>query len=154
MKTRFLPFLLYLFPLLFILSCGQLKEPDFKGIENVHLNKLGLKESTLFLDLHYFNPNRFSLKLKKAEGDAWMEDNYLGHFTVDTLIYIPANGDFWLPVNLQVDMSKILKASLITLLTKEMMIKVEGKARVGKGFLYINYPISYEGKQKLDEMLR
>lgn len=115
---------------------------------------MGLKESTLTLDLLYFNPNKTSLKLKSAEGDAWIENNFLGHFTVDTLIRIPGNGNFRLPVKLQVDMSKILSTSLLTLLAKETMIKVDGNAKVGKGFIYINYPIRYEGKQKLGEMLR
>ena len=154
MKIRFLSFFLYISLVIYLYSCGQIKEPDYKGIENVRVSKMGLKESTFTLDLHYFNPNKSRLKLKSAEGDAWIEDNFLGHFTMDTLIHIPANGDFRLPVKLQVDMSKILKNSLTAFLAKETMIKVEGTARVGKGFIYINYPIRYEGKQKLGEMLR
>ena len=115
---------------------------------------MGLRESSLTLDLCYFNPNNIRIKLKSAEGDAWIENNFIGHFIIDSLIQIPANGDFRLPVKLKVDMSKVLKNSLIALLAKETIIKVEGKARVGKGFVYINYPIRYEGKQKLGELLR
>lgn len=154
MRIRLLPTLFYAIPVFLLLSCGQVKEPDFKGIGNVRISKFGLKESALTLDLHYFNPNNMRIKLKSAEGDAWIENNFLGHFTLDTLIHIPANGDFSLPVKLQVDMSKIFKNSVIALLAKETVIKVEGKARVGKGLIYINYPIRYEGKQQLSEMLK
>lgn len=153
-KTPLLPCLLYILPVILLSSCGEVREPEFNSIENVRVSKMGLKESTLTLDLLYFNPNKTSLKLKSAEGDAWIENNFLGHFTVDTLIRIPGNGNFRLPVKLQVDMSKILSTSLLTLLAKETMIKVDGNAKVGKGFIYINYPIRYEGKQKLGEMLR
>ena len=153
-KAPLLPRLIYILLVLLLSSCGQIKNPEFKSIENVQVSKMGLRESILTLNLHYFNPNKTSLKLKSAEGDAWIENNFLGHFTMDTLIHIPGNGDFRLPVKLQVDMSKILTTSLLTLLAKETMIKVDGKARVGKGFIYINYPIHYEGKQKLGEMLR
>ena len=149
-----LPSFLFIFPAVFLFSCGQIKEPDFKGIENVRVNKAGLKESVLLLDLHYFNPNKTRVKLKSAEGDAWIEDNFLGHFTMDSLIHVPAIGDFRVPVKLQVDMSKIIKNSLMALLGKKVMIKIKGKARVGKGFVYINYPIRYEGKQDLGELLR
>ena len=153
-KAPLLPHLIYILLVLLLSSCGQIKEPEFKSIENVQVSKMGLRESILTLELLYFNPNKTGLKLKSAEGDAWIENNFLGHFTMDTLIHIPGNGDFRLPVKLQVDMSKILTTSLLTLLAKETMIKVDGKARVGKGFIYINYPIHYEGKQKLGEMLR
>ena len=154
MKNHTLPFLLLIFPAFFLFSCGQIKQPDFRGIENVRMSKVGLKDSILFLDLHYFNPNNARLKLKSAEGDAWMEENSLGHFTIDTMIQVPANGDFWLPVKLQLDMNKILKNSLVALLAKEVTIKVEGKARVGKGPVFINYPIRYEGKQTLEKLMK
>ena len=150
-----LPLLLFLLTSAFFLfSCGSVKEPDFKSIENVRISKFGLNESTLSLDLRYFNPNKFRVKLQNAEGDAWIENNFLGHFSMDTLIKIPANGEFSLPVKLQVDMGKIFKNSLVAFLAKEVVIKVEGKARLGKGFVFINYPIRYEGKQNLGELLK
>lgn len=135
-------------------SCMDVKEPDLQGIEDLRVSKLGLSESTLFLNLQYLNPNPYGIKLKSAEGDAWIENNYLGHFTVDTLVQAPARGTFSLPVKLQVDMSKLLKNSLVSLLNPEVNIKVDGKARVGKGFIYINYPVRYEGKQRLDKLLK
>lgn len=135
-------------------SCNAVKEPEFQGIENLRLSKLGLSESTLHLDIRYNNPNGYGLKMKSAEGDAWIENSYLGHFSMDSLVKVPARGDFNLPVKLKVDMSKILKNSLVSLLSPEVMIKVKGNARVGKGFVYINYPVEYEGKQRLDKLLK
>ena len=134
-------------------SCASLKEPDFKGLDNVRVGRFGLNESTLTLDLHYFNPNKISLKLKEAEGDAWMDGNLLGHFTVDTLVTIPANDNFNLPVKLKVDMKKVFQNSLTAFLAREVMIRIEGKAKLGKGGMYIRYPIRYEGKQNLDKIL-
>ena len=135
-------------------SCRSLKEPDFRSIENIRVSRFGLNESTLTLDLHYFNPNKTKLKLKEAEGDAWLNGTLLGHFIIDTLVSIPANGDFSLPVKLQIDMSKVFKNSLTAFLSNEVTVKVEGKARVGKGGIYIRYPIRYEGKQNLDKLIR
>ena len=146
--------LFYFMLVCFSFSCGSFNEPDFKEIENVQITKFGLTESSLALDLLYFNNNKFRMKLKNAEGDAWLENNFLGHFTMDTMIHIPANGDFRIPIKMKVDMGKILKNSLLTLLAKEVKIRVEGKARVGKGLIYINYPIRYEGMQNLAELLK
>ncbi len=154
MKNHPLLSALLILPAFFLFSCGEIREPDFRGIENVRVSKVGMKESILFLDLHYFNPNNARLKLKSAEGDAWMEENFLGHFSIDTMIQVPANGDFRLPVKLQLDMNKVLKNSLVAFLSREVTIKVEGKARVGKGPVFINYPIRYEGKQDLEKLMK
>lgn len=155
MKLSLLPFLsLFLISITSLLSCKNFKEPEFKKIENVRLNKLGVNESILNLDILYSNPNNTSLKLKSADGEAWIENNYLGYFKVDTLIEIPAKKEFRLPVQLKVNMGKILKNSLLTLLNPEVVIKVSGKAKVGKGFVFINYPIKYEGKQNFKELLK
>jgi len=154
MKYRSFISLACLLSAFYLCSCGTIQEPDLRGIENLRISRLGAKESNLTLDLHYFNPNKTRLKLKKAEGDAWMDDNFLGHFIVDTLVFIPANNDFRLPVKLNVDMSHLLKNSLTAFLNKEVLIRIEGNARLGKSFLFINYPIHYEGQQDLGELLK
>jgi LEA14-like dessication related protein len=135
-------------------SCGSVKEPEFRGIENIRIKSFGLKESTLNLNLHYFNPNKSRLSLKKAEGDAWIDGKLLGHFIVDTLVQIPAEGDFQLPVNLKMDMGSAFKNSLNAFFNKEVMVKIDGRAKVGKAGIYIHYPIRYEGKQNFGEMIR
>ena len=154
MRARLLPFVFCLFPVIFFVSCASMQEPEYRGLENVRVSKLGFGRSTISFDIHYFNPNNSRLKLKKAKGDVWVENNYLGKFSIDTLIHIPANGDFTLPAKLEVDMKKIMENSLVAFLAKEVTIKVEGKAKVGKGFIYINYPLHYEGKHKLGELIK
>ena len=154
MKSQSALFILLAFLATALLSCSSMKEPDFRSIENIQFTTTGIGASALSADLTYFNPNNSKLKLKKAEGDAYIDGNLLGHFVIDSLIHIPANADFKLPVKLAIDMKYILKNSLAAYLNKEVMVKVEGKARVGKGFIFINYPIHYEGKQNLAELLR
>ncbi|MES1218087.1 MAG: LEA type 2 family protein [Bacteroidota bacterium] len=153
--TKQLPFLFYgLIILLLFSSCKSFKEPEFTGIENVRVGEIGLDGSLLNLDLHYFNHNKSRLQLKYAEGDAWLDETKLGHFTVDTLIHIPANADFFLPVTLKVDMAYILKNALSAFINKEVTVKIDGNAKVGKGGIFIHYPIRYEGKQNLAELMK
>jgi LEA14-like dessication related protein len=154
MTKRFFPILLFPVFILGFWSCNSIADPEFRAIENIRVGKVGMEESILNVDILYTNPNKTRLKLRKAEGEAWIDNNYLGHFTMDTLIAIPSRGDFVLPVKLQIDMKKILTNSLVAFLANEVTVKVEGKARVGKGFLYINYPIRYEGKQNLRELIK
>lgn len=137
-----------------LVSCGNMKDPVFRNIENVKGDKLNFSNSSVTLDMRYFNPNNFKGQLKQAEGDAWMDSIYLGHFVVDTLVHIPANSDFLVPVKLVVDMKQVLKHSLTALFNEEVNIRIDGKARAGKGGLFRNFNLNYQGKQNLRELFK
>ncbi len=153
MKKHILPSLLVIAGWIFYNSCS-FKDPELVAIENVKVEKLGLRQSALNLELRYFNPNNTRAKLKRAEGTAWVDGNPLGQFVLDTLIRIPANADFRLPLKLQLDMRYFVENMAKAMSDKEVTIKVEGNARVSKSILTINYPIKYEGKEKLSELLK
>lgn len=154
MKPRYFYLFCLIISGLYLPSCNSFKSPDFKRIGNINLDKLGVKESTLSLNLYYFNPNNSKLKLKEVQGDAWMDGNFLGRFFMDSLIHIPAKDSFYLPVKLKVDMGKLLKNSFAAFLSNGVLLKVKGIAKVGKGFVFINYPINYEGKQNIAALLK
>jgi LEA14-like dessication related protein len=137
-----------------LVSCGKMKDPVFKGIENVKMNGLGVQESFVTLDIRYLNPNGFKGRLKSAEGDAWMDSIYLGHFTVDTLVQIPPNSEFLVPVKLMVDMKQMLKHSLTAFLKEDVMLKITGTAKAGKSGFYKNFSLNYSGKQNLSELFK
>jgi LEA14-like dessication related protein len=143
-----------IFLLLSLCSCRNLKEPVFKGIENVQMKTIGMNGSLMTLDLKYFNPNNINARMKNAEGDAWLDSTYLGHFYVDTTVDIRANSDFLIPVKLNVDMKFILQNSLASFLNEQVLIRIKGKAKLGKGGIYKKYPLSYEGKQNIKELLK
>lgn len=137
-----------------LVSCGKMKDPVFKGIENVKMNGLSIEASSVTLDIRYLNPNNFKGKLKLAEGDAWMDSTYLGHFVVDTTVDIPANSEFLVPVKLAVDMKQMLKNSFTAFLNEEVTLKITGKAKAGKSGFYRNFSLNYLGKQNLKELFR
>ena|SRR5882724_3392431 len=154
MKCSPLSLLTSIFICVIMFSCRAMKDPDFRSIENLRLQRADLNESTLFLDIRYFNPNRSGMKLKDAKGDAYLDGVLLGRFKMDTLINIPANAEFTLPIKMTVNMKDILQNSISSFLGNEVTIKIDGKAKVGKGGVFIRYPIHYEGKQNLSELLK
>ncbi|MFI5133602.1 MAG: hypothetical protein ACHQEB_04660 [Chitinophagales bacterium] len=137
-----------------LLSCRSIKEPIYKGIDNLQLKSLALNQSTLSLNMNYFNPNKSGIKLKEAEGDAWMDSTYLGHFHMDTLIQIYGNTAFSIPVKLDVDMKNAVKNVLNAIFSPEIVLKIDGKAKIGKAGVFVRYPIRYEGKQNIAEMIK
>ena len=137
-----------------LVSCGKMKDPVFKGIENVKLNKARFDSSMVTLDIRYLNPNNFNGRLKEAEGDAWMDSSYLGHFIVDSSIVVPANSEFLVPVKLAVDMKQILKHSFAALLNEQVLLKITGEARAGKSGFYRTFSLNYQGMQNLREIFK
>jgi LEA14-like dessication related protein len=135
-----------------LISCKDIREPELRGIENVKLNGLSLSSSTITLDIKYFNPNPFKAKLKEAEGDAWIDSAYLGHFKVDTLVQVPADSEFLVPVKLAVEMKYMLQHSFSIFRKEEVMIRIAGTAKAGRHGFYRNIPLKYEGRQNLAQL--
>lgn len=149
--TPYTPALLLVVCSIAIFSCGHMKAPEPRGMEEFRVSRFGLKQSTLELRLGYYNPNKSGITLKSADGDAWIDNEYVGHFSVDSLVRIHARDDFSLPLTLQVEMNQVLKTSSAILFGKIVSLKLEGKAKLRKGGISFSYPIRYEGKQDLSE---
>lgn len=138
-----LPFLL--------IACAKPTQLDYLGVQNIKVLQFGLKESTVSLDVQYYNPNKYPLTMKQADVDVYVNDKYFGKTIVDSTIRIPKRDTFLMPVLLKVDMNTTALQLIQTIGQgqKEVLVKMEGKAKVGRGGIFINYPIHYEGMQKL-----
>jgi LEA14-like dessication related protein len=142
--------LIGLFPIL-LLACAKPTGFDYLGVRNIKVVKFGLKESTVSAEVGYYNPNKYPVTMKRAEVDVYVNNNLFGHSILDSTIKIPRKDTFYLPVVLTVNMSTTGMGLLQTIGggQDEVLIKLDGKARIGRGGIFINYPIKYEGKQKL-----
>jgi LEA14-like dessication related protein len=139
-----------LLPILLV-ACAKPTGFDYLGVRNIKVVKFGMKESTVQAEVGYYNPNRYPVTMKRAEVDVYVNSNYFGHTDLDSTIHIPRKDTFYLPVLLTVNMTNTVMGVLQTLGAgqEDVMIKLDGKARIGRGGLFINYPIKYEGLQKL-----
>lgn len=136
-----------LFLIMAILSCSSPKELEYRNFYNFSVQRLGFNNSTVSLDILYYNPNNFGMQLKNSNLDIFIDGNLLGHSTFDTLIRIPRRDTFTLPVKFDVNMQNIYKNAWNTLTGKELMVKLTGKIKVGKANVFINFPVNYETKE-------
>ncbi|RYG53928.1 MAG: hypothetical protein EOO01_03000 [Chitinophagaceae bacterium] len=97
----------------------------------------------------FYNPNKSRLQLKKADVDVYINNTYLGKSTLDTLVKIPARDTFLLPVSMRVETGGALTNILRIVSDSSVLIRMEGNASFGKGGVFLNYPIKYEGRQKI-----
>ena len=131
-----------------IFGCSKPKDLKYIDFENFQVQELGLGESVISADLKYYNPNNFTMKLKEGDLDVSLNNTFLGNSKLDTLLEIPKKDTFLIPLKMKVDMKTFLSRALNVLLTNEVDVKLDGKAKLGKGGIYFNVPIHYQGKQK------
>jgi LEA14-like dessication related protein len=152
-KMNFMNRILFLAALvtLFVFSsCSKPQPPQYVGYENFRLEKASLSNSILATDVKLYNPNGYNLQLKSAALDVYFNDKFLGHSTLDSLIILPAKDTAMFPLRLQASAKDILSNSARLLLNPEIKIRISGNAKAGRGGIYVNVPINYEGVQRLD----
>ncbi|HEX6915927.1 MAG TPA: LEA type 2 family protein [Chitinophagaceae bacterium] len=143
---------LFLFPILIILLAGCAKPQgfDYRDIRNFKVEKLGFNKSTVSMDLVYYNPNNFGVQLRKVDCDVYINEKFLGKYLLDTVMTIPRKAEFTLPSRMEVDMKNVFRNTLSVLVNKDVLVKVKGTTRVGKGSFFINVPVDYEGRHEFE----
>jgi LEA14-like dessication related protein len=129
------------------MSCSSPKALEYQSFHNFSIQKLGFNNSTVTMDLQYFNPNNFGMQLRNSDLDIYIDGNLLGHSSFDTLIRIPRRDTFYLPIKFDVDMQNLYKNAWSSLTGKEVMVKLTGKLKVGKANVFMSFPVNYETKE-------
>jgi LEA14-like dessication related protein len=133
-----------------VVGCSRPVAPEYRGIDNFRISSLGIGESAVSADLKYYNPNGFKMKLKYGEMSVFVNNRFMGKTILDTLTEIPAKDSFSIPVSMKVDMKQFYSNALDILLNNEVNIKLDGFAKLGRGGIFFDVPIKFEGKQKVD----
>lgn len=133
-------------------SCGtaNIKEPEYREIREIKLVEMGLLQSTAGIDMVYYNPNNFGVQLAEARGDVYVDNAYLGRFSLDEKVQVKKRSEFIVPAIIKVDMIGAIKNQQEILKKKEVLVRIEGIARVKKAGISREVPIRYESMQNIE----
>ena len=148
---RFLKLFPY-FMVWMLLGCTKVKDPEFRRVENFRLKNFGLQEAVIGFSVTYFNPNNFSVTVKEADADIYMDSVYLGKFSQDSMVSVHKNGEFSIPFSGTVSLETALKLNFQNLDQREILLEADGNVKVGKAGIFVNKPLHYKGKHKLNEI--
>lgn len=148
LKSPLIAFLIL--TLLGMTACRQPVIPEYQALENFSLAKIGMNETVVSADLKYYNPNNYDLQFRRADLAIAINNRAVGNTILDTLIRIPKKDTFYVPVQMKVNMKQLLGNALSLLLNNELDIKVNGTIRMGRSGLFMNIPVNYHGKQKIN----
>ncbi len=134
-------------------SCQKPQAPEYLGFESLQAVKTGSQESVISAQVKFYNPNHFSLQLKRAEMDIYLNDKLADHYLLDSTINIPRADTFYVPVSLKINLSSIFSNALQILLNNQVKVTMDGRVKLKRGIITFSRPFHYEGAQKLDAFL-
>jgi LEA14-like dessication related protein len=139
---------------LWITGCRQPEAPEYYGFQNLQVSKISGGQTNLSATVKLFNPNPYSLQLKRAEVDVAINGRHAGHSLLDSTLLIPAKDTFFVPIALQVDLGSLFSNALQMLLNKQdATITLDGRVKIKRGAFTFNRPFHYDGKQDLNSLL-
>ena len=131
-------------------SCSKPLPPQYVGYDNFRLEKASISNSILATDVKLYNPNNYNLQLKSADLEVYFNDKFLGRSTLDSLITLPAKDTAKFPLRMQASAKDILSNSAKLLMNPDVKIRITGNAKAGRGGIFVNVPINYEGMQRIN----
>ena len=139
-----------LFIILLLTACSEPQSFEFKGLQDIQLDKLTMGKNIIRANIRYYNPNDFSLVLKQIDCKVLLNNGKFTQLKLDTNFNVPPKKDFLLPAKLEFQMSDLVKNSMELLLNKPVKLNITGNATLSKGMFTKTVPIDYDTTQKLN----
>jgi LEA14-like dessication related protein len=134
----------------FVAACSSPKDFEFKGLQEIKIDKISMGKNKIQAKIKYYNPNNFSMVLKQIDCDILMNNQAFTKVHLDTNFVIPANAEFMVPAQMEFEMSVLVKNSIDILFNKPIKLNIKGNATLSKGIFTRTVPIAFETTQKLN----
>jgi LEA14-like dessication related protein len=135
-----------------LLSACRTQELSYQSIQNFSMEQ-GAKPSVV-LDIRLYNPNHYSLKLKNADVDVFLNGTSVGKLQVEGTHIAPKLDTFLLPVKVEVTQNISIPKILQMVMAGDIKIKLTGSMKGGRHGIYVRVPVDYEGTENLLSSLK
>src|SRR5579863_6280335 len=131
-----------------IVSCSSPEAPEYLGFRDFSIQHVSMDSALLNTQLAFYNPNTFSMELKRGDVSVFLDDQLANHYLMDTTISIPRKDTFYVPMNLRISPKLLLNSALRMLMNgNKIKVKLIGSVRVKRSGVSFNVPINYEVMQ-------
>ncbi|HMP87549.1 MAG TPA: LEA type 2 family protein [Lacibacter sp.] len=123
--------------------------PEYISYNQFRVEKWGLGESTVALNLVYRNPNKVGFQVRRTEADVYIDGVYLGKAVSDTLIKVDKKSDFEIPILVRTDMKNLVRNAWSALTNKTVLVTAKGTLTAGVAGVFKTIPLDFEGRHEM-----
>jgi LEA14-like dessication related protein len=149
MKNKTLIFGYFLILIFFAIGCSKPIQPTYLGYQNLRLGRVNGKSNVLMSDIKFYNPNKYALNVKQAEMDVYFNDRLLGHTSMSNMVSLPPMDTTLVPFTVEASATDILANAAQIFLNPNVQVRIQGNAKAGRGGIFVNIPINYQGTQRI-----
>ena len=137
-------------------SCTSILEPTVERIEDVDVVEMTRSKLELNAFMILKNPNGFALDLDNADLTVYVDEVELAKINQTFETTMPANGEFKMPININMDLDKLYRDNPLEALAKglqimsdkKLTVQFKGTILVGKGVAKISVPVDQQEEVK------
>lgn len=131
-------------------SCRHITAPEYIDVNNVQFGAQSLTNPTLSATVRMYNPNKSNLIFKSGSLNIYVDNRLLGHTELDSTIYIQKSDTFQIPVKVQIEFKNVIGNALSLAMKDSVLVRLEGKIKIGRSGFFITRPVRFEQKERLD----
>lgn len=130
-------------------SCAKPEPVSFAGYRNLRFTNEGFTTGIVRLDVAFYNPNPFPMKIKETALAVSIDDKPFGQITQDSISQMPARDTFLMPVSFKVNLIDLAARILDRSRGDSILLEASGHCKIGKSGVYMNLPLHYRSKELL-----
>jgi LEA14-like dessication related protein len=139
--------LLLIFSLGILHSCSKPQPVNFAGYRNVRFSNQGFSTGLIRMDVAFYNPNPFPMKIKETTLAISIDQEPFGEITQDSASFMPAKDTFLMPVSLRVNLVDLLHRVMNSSAADSLTLEAEGNCKIGRSGVFMNMPLHYQSKE-------
>jgi LEA14-like dessication related protein len=139
--------------LLWTSGCRAPLAAEYYGFQDLQVSGISGGKTALSAKVKLYNPNPYSLSVRRAAVDVSINGKLAGHSELDSTLFVPRKDTFYVPLVLQLDLKAVFSNALQMLLNNEATISLDGRVKIRRGLLTFKRPFHYDGKQDLKSLL-
>lgn len=136
--------ILFLVLLLFGLS-SCFDQPEFKGFSNFQLDEFNKNIVRFNIDISVFNPNGFSLKVRRSKFDVYVNDEYIGKARLLKKVKMKRKKETTsqVPIELTLEEGVLFKVMALARSSKKIDLRLKGPLKASASIIPV--------RKKIDE---
>lgn len=133
----------------FFSSCSKPDPVKFVGYNNVRFSNQGFATGIIQMDIAFYNPNPFPMKIKETAMNILINKQPFGQITQDSASLMPAKDTFVMPVSLKINLANLLQKVLAAQNRDSVMLEADGNCKIGRSGVFMTLPLHYKSKEIL-----